>query len=98
MARQIHQETIIDNDYFDDDEVDDTIMDEEFNPAFTINQSLLNERVYPVIIIDVCHHRLFVLISIMLLRLFVINLNKTKECPKWIPVWLYLLLKQKWAQ
>lgn len=66
MPRQTHQETIIDNDYFDDDEMDDTIMDEEFNPSFTINQSLLNERVYPVVINDL----FFILDSSISFRLY----------------------------
>lgn len=47
-SRPVHQEVIIDNDYFDDEELDDVLNDEEFNPDFIINQTLLNERVYPV--------------------------------------------------
>lgn len=72
MPRQAHQETIIDNDYFDDDEVDDDIMDEEFNPSFTINQSLLNERVYPVVIND-----LYYFIDSSVSRLYTLQMNNS---------------------
>ena len=43
-----HHTIIVDNDYFDDEDMNEVINDEEFNHDFTINQSLLDEVVYPV--------------------------------------------------
>lgn len=48
IVQTTHQNYIPDNDYFDDEDLNEVINDEEFNPNFTINQSLLDEVVYPV--------------------------------------------------